>query len=104
MLGAETLHESSRNLEINFRGEMSFVIIQTSRSKMNDAIELPDDSAAARKTARNISFALFVAGGVVGLYQMATTVIPFGDGFEMVELAKNLAHSGNYANPFRVLE
>jgi hypothetical protein len=45
----------------------------------------------------------FTAGGVVGLYQMASTVIPFGQGFEMVALAENLARSGAYANPFTVL-
>ena len=72
---------------------------------MDDSLvsEFPADPARARKTA-DISFALFIVGGVIGLYQMATTVIPFGQGFEMVALAKNLAHSGNYVNPFGVLE
>jgi hypothetical protein len=65
-------------------------------------IEVPHNPAA-HKTA-NISFVLFIAGGVIGIYQMATTVIPFGEGFEMVALANNLAHSGTFANPFHVLE
>jgi hypothetical protein len=34
---------------------------------------------------------------------MATEVMPFGKGLEMVALAENLAHSGSYANPFAVL-
>jgi len=70
---------------------------------MNEPIERPGNPAAARKTAQ-VAFALFIAGAVVGLYQMATTVIPFGEGFEMVALANNLAHSGRYANPFQVLQ
>jgi hypothetical protein len=67
------------------------------------AMEPQGDHAGTQKIA-NISFILFLAGGVVGLYNMATTVIPFGQGFEMVALANNLAHNGAYANPFRVLE
>jgi len=66
-------------------------------------IKVPHDPAAAHKIA-NVSFALFVAGGVIGIYQMATTVIPFGEGFEMVALANNLAYSGTYANPFHVIQ
>jgi hypothetical protein len=64
-------------------------------------IESPNDPAAQRTA--NVSFILFIAGGVVGLFQMATSVIPFGKGFEMVALAENLARSGAYANPFAVL-
>jgi hypothetical protein len=67
------------------------------------AMDPQGDPADARRVA-NISFIFFLAGGVVGLYNMATTVIPFGEGFEMVALANNLAHNGAFANPFRVLE
>ncbi len=67
------------------------------------AMDPQGDPADARRIA-NISFIFFLAGGVVGLYNMVSTVIPFGEGFEMVALAHNLAHNGAYANPFGVLE
>ncbi len=50
-----------------------------------------------------LSFLLLVAGGVAGLVSMPR-VVPFGDGFEMVALAKNLAIHGTFADPFEVLK
>jgi hypothetical protein len=60
-----------------------------------------DQMVAARKA--NISLLLLAGAGIAGLYSMTTNVIPFGKGFEMVALAKNLAFHGAYANPFPVL-
>lgn len=60
-----------------------------------------DSRDAARKA--NISLLLLAGAGIAGLYSMTTNVIPFGRGFEMVALAKNLAFHGAYANPFPVL-
>lgn len=60
-----------------------------------------DSRLAARKA--NISLLLLAGAGIAGLYSMTTNVIPFGKGFEMVALAKNLAFHGAYANPFPVL-
>jgi hypothetical protein len=68
----------------------------------SSAMDSQRDPADTRRLA-NISFIFLLAGGVVGLYNMASTVIPFGEGFEMVALANNLAHNGAYANPFQVL-
>jgi hypothetical protein len=59
-------------------------------------------TAAAR--AENISFVLFVLSGIAGVVIMATSVLPFGRGYEMVALAENLARHGTYANPFQVLD
>lgn len=50
----------------------------------------------------NVSFALFVAGALIGIAEMRRP-IPFGQGFEMVALAQNLAAHGSFANPFLVL-
>jgi hypothetical protein len=65
-----------------------------------------DPESDPRQAARNanISITLFALGGVIGLFEMTTTTIPFGKGFEMVALANNLAHHGAYANPFGVLD
>jgi hypothetical protein len=52
----------------------------------------------------DLSLNLFILGGVAGLFNMATTVIPFGKGFEMFALATNLVERGAYANPFLVLD
>jgi len=49
-----------------------------------------------------ISFALFVAAALIGLIHLSGP-IPFGAGFEMVAIAKNLASQGTFANPFEVL-
>lgn len=57
------------------------------------------DVVAAHAT---VSFALFVIGALIGLFQMSSP-IPFGAGYEMVALAKNLADHGSFANPFYVL-
>jgi hypothetical protein len=64
-------------------------------------IHLEDNPAVAKRNAE-ISFVLFVLGGVVGLVNLNTT-LPFGKGFEMYALATNLATHGAYANPFLVL-
>ena len=61
-----------------------------------------DDNPTAAKRTFEISFYLFALGGAVGLLNLAQ-VLPFGDGFEMVALAKNLANHGAYANPLLVL-
>jgi hypothetical protein len=63
----------------------------------------PSSDPANERRLANISFMLFIAGGVVGVYNMATSVIPFGQGFEMVALAANLAHHGVFGNPFLAL-
>jgi len=60
----------------------------------------PADPARARDDTSTLLLAL---AGVVGLFQMATHVVPFGRGFEMVAVAQNLAEHGTYANPFGVL-
>jgi hypothetical protein len=60
-----------------------------------------DPSVAARGS--SISFWLFAAGGAVGLFDMATRAVPFGQGFEMCTLADNLARHGAFANPFYLL-
>jgi len=65
-------------------------------------IQFEDNPASAARNAQ-ISFFLFAAGGAVGLLNLRGT-LPFGDGFEMVALARNLANHGAYANPFLVLE
>ncbi len=61
------------------------------------------DPKAAPRSAQ-ISLLLLAAGGVAGIVYMTTHVIPFGSGFEMVALAKNLARTGSFANPFGVLD
>jgi hypothetical protein len=66
-------------------------------------IETEKNSAPSSRIA-DISLYLFILGGVVGLFNMATTVIPFGKGFEMFALATNLVEHGAYANPFLVLD
>ena len=64
---------------------------------------LKSSSADTSRNA-NISFLFFALGGAVGLINMVSATIPFGEGFEMVALAKNLAVHGAYINPFRVLD
>jgi hypothetical protein len=54
------------------------------------------------ESAARICFALFVAGALLGLIQLSGPV-SFGAGFEMVSIAKNLSGSGNFSNPFEVL-
>lgn len=51
----------------------------------------------------DICFGLFVAGAIAGALQLIRPV-PFGDGFEMVAIAKNLAAHGTFSNPFWVLK
>jgi hypothetical protein len=62
----------------------------------------PGGQLNSQKTIAEISFLLFILGGVVGLLNLTTT-LPFGSGFEMVALATNLAKHGAFANPLRVL-
>src|SRR5258707_7855012 len=59
-------------------------------------------TGGAHKQYTDVFFALFVAGGVVGLVQLSSP-ISFGAGFEMVAIAKNLVDHGDFANPFWVL-
>lgn len=59
------------------------------------------DSRVAARNA-NISLLLLACGGLAGLYSMTTHIVPFGKGFEMVAIARNLAFHGSYANPFAV--
>jgi len=62
------------------------------------------ESAPSPARAKNDSSTFLLAlSGLVGLVEMATHVVPFGRGFEMVALAQNLAEHGTYANPFGVL-
>ncbi|HEV2485965.1 MAG TPA: hypothetical protein VGT08_10565 [Terracidiphilus sp.] len=65
-------------------------------------IDIEDNPDIAKRNAE-VSFVLFVLGGVVGLLNLTTT-LPFGAGFEMFALATNLAKYGTYANPFLVLQ
>ena len=51
----------------------------------------------------NICFLLFILGGIAGVAQLSST-LPFGAGFEMVAIGRNLAASGNFANPFWILD
>jgi hypothetical protein len=57
---------------------------------------------AVKRPEAVIPFALFVVGALIGMLQLADP-IPFGDGFEMVAIAKNLASHGTFANPCGVL-
>ena len=68
----------------------------------NETSVAGDPKTAARDA--NISLLLLAAGGVAGIVYMTTHVIPFGGGFEMVALAKNLARTGSFGNPFGVLD
>ena len=59
--------------------------------------------------AATASFLLFAAGAIAGLFQLFYPFDPggqrnveFGDGFEMVAIARNLAAQGTFANPFLV--
>jgi len=67
-------------------------------------VKIPELNSADTSRNANISFLFFALGGAVGLINMASATIPFGEGFEMVVLAKNLALHGAYINPFRVLD
>ena len=56
-----------------------------------------------RKTGQrvdDVSFGLFIAAGIIGLIQLHFPV-EFGDGYEMVAIARNLAAHGVFANPFQ---
>jgi hypothetical protein len=64
-------------------------------------IQLEDNPAVAKRNAE-ISFILFVLGGIIGLLNLHL-VVPFGEGFEMYGTAANLANHGAYANPFHAL-
>lgn len=64
--------------------------------------KIPGPAAPAR-VRDDASTLLLALAGVVGLFQMATHVVPFGRGFEMIAIAQNLAEHGTYANPFGVL-
>jgi hypothetical protein len=67
-------------------------------------VTFPKSNSADTSRNANISFLFFALGGAVGLINMVSATIPFGEGFEMVALAKNLAVHGAYVNPFRVLD
>lgn len=51
----------------------------------------------------NLCFLLFALGGIAGIAQFSSP-LPFGAGFEMVAIGKNLAISGSFANPFLSLD
>jgi hypothetical protein len=55
--------------------------------------------------ANRLSSRLFALGLGAGFLNLLISLrsLPFGDGFEMVTLATNLAHHGAYANPFYIL-
>lgn len=50
-----------------------------------------------------LSFYLFIAGGIVGLVQLSSTV-RFSSGTEMFAEARNLAEHGAFANPFDIMK
>lgn len=57
-----------------------------------------------------ISFLLFCAGAVAGIFQLfypfgpgGKREVEFGEGYEMVAIALNLANDGAFANPYRVM-
>ena len=64
-------------------------------------IQFEVDSEAARRN-KEISFFLFIAGAIAGLLNLRQT-LPFGAGFEMYDLARNLASQGTFANPHMIL-
>lgn len=74
-----------------------------SRNGFAEMREPQNENEIDRRKA-NITFALFVLGGLLGVVRMGMTTIPFGKGFEMVALAEHLARSGAYGNPFAVLD
>lgn len=53
--------------------------------------------------ANNICFALFIAAAILGIVELPYSG-RFGLGFEMVSIAKNLADTGRFANPIRMLD
>ncbi len=73
-----------------------------------DAIGFPTPPVASEDAAKrnaDVSFYLFVAGAIAGLFQFfypfgSGPRIEFGGGFEMVDIARNLAEHGTFANPF----
>jgi hypothetical protein len=79
---------------------MSFRVLQ-SRNFGNGA------NLTGERDAR-ISFWLFAAGGLAGVFQLLYPFsaggpeVEFGDGFEMVAIARNLAAHAAFANPFLV--
>jgi hypothetical protein len=74
------------------------------KQEISPASEAKIHGAAAPARGKDDASTLLLAlAGVVGLFQMATHVVPFGRGFEMVAIAQNLAEHGTYANPFGVL-
>ena len=75
------------------------------KQEITPAIEARTHGPAAPAQGKDDSSILLLAlAGIVGLFQMATHVVPFGKGFEMVAIAQNLAEHGAYANPFGVLD
>lgn len=52
-------------------------------------------------SAEDISFLLFIAGGIAGLVQLLHP-LAFGAGYEMVAIARNVAEHGAFANPFYI--
>lgn len=66
------------------------------------AFRFEDDPVVAKKNAK-ISFALLLTGAVMGILSLRH-VVPFGQGFEMVALATNLANNGAFANPFYLVD
>ena len=69
----------------------------------------PVNPAHVAERNANVSFFLFIAGAIAGLFQLFYPFdsgpkhrIQFGDGFEMVAIARNLAEHGTFANPFVV--
>jgi hypothetical protein len=77
-----------------------FPLNQEITPAIEEKIHSPADPARGKDDTSTLLLAL---AGVVGLFQMATHVVPFGKGFEMVAIAQNLAEHGTYANPFGVL-
>lgn len=61
------------------------------------------DPATVHAPGEQYSFFFLVLGGIAGIINMATGVMPFGEGNETYALASNLVHHGAFADPLYVL-
>lgn len=62
------------------------------------------DPAALATGPESSSFLLLILGGIAGIINMATGLMPFGQGNETYALASNLVRHGAFANPLYILQ